>query len=251
MWLLVILNLLGKAAALLTFRDAPLAALAFWLGPDLLLAYHLFVPRAQGLGRTHRRFTTPRREVWLTIDDGPDPKDTPRILALLAQHGARATFFVIGEKAAAHPELINAITAAGHEVAHHTHTHPLATFWCASPGRVARELDEALIVLARVGVRPTRFRAPAGIRNLWLAPALRTRGLASVGWSGRGLELRSGDASAVSARVLRHLTRGAILLLHEGPPVRDAIRVHAIRLTLERLRNLGYACVIPQTDQLS
>ena len=67
-----------------------------------------------------------RPEVWLTIDDGPDPEDTPRILELLAAHGARATFFVIGENAAAHPGLIRAIAAAGHEVAHHTHTHPLA-----------------------------------------------------------------------------------------------------------------------------
>jgi peptidoglycan-N-acetylglucosamine deacetylase len=251
MWALVIFNLAGKAAALVTFRIAPLTALALWFGPDLLLAYHLFTPRAQGLGRMHRRFTTPRREAWLTIDDGPDPHDTPRILALLAEHGAHATFFVIGAKAAAHPELIQAITAAGHEVAHHTHTHPLATFWCASPARVARELDAALVVLRHAGVRPVRFRAPAGIRNLWLPEALRIRGLTSVGWSGRGLERWADDAAAVASRVLHRLTRGSILLLHEGPSVPDAIRVHAIRITLKRLRDLGYACVVPHPDQLS
>src|SRR5882757_3247428 len=125
-------------------RTTPAAAVALWFGPDLLLAYHLFVLGSQGLLRMHRRFATPRREVWLTIDDGPDPEDTPQLLALLAAHGARATFFVIGEKAAAHPALIRAITAAGHDVAHHTHTHPLGTFWCATPARVARELDAGL-----------------------------------------------------------------------------------------------------------
>ena len=198
----------------------------------------------------HRRFTTVHREVWLTIDDGPDPEDTPQILALLAAHRARATFFVIGKNAAGRPDLINAITTAGHEVAHHTHTHPLATFWCASPGRVARELDAGLEALRLAGVTPTRFRPPAGIKNLWLARALRARGLTGVVWSARGLEHWPGDARAVASRALHRLAPGAILLLHEGPQVPAPIRVHAIRRVLVRLRELGYRCVVPRPDQL-
>ena len=197
------------------------------------------------------RFSTGSREVWLTIDDGPDPEDTPRILELLAAQGARATFFVIGENAAQHPELIRAITAAGHEVAHHTHTHPLATFWCASPDRVRRELDLAFNALRASGITPTRFRPPAGIKNFWLARALRTRGLTGVGWSARGLERWSHEAAAVADRVLRHLAPGAILLLHEGPRVPAAIRVQAIRLVLERLQAQGYRVVVPTPGQLA
>jgi peptidoglycan-N-acetylglucosamine deacetylase len=249
-WFLIIVNLAGKIAALLVGGTAPAAALVLWFGPDALLAYHLFAPQAQGLVRMHRRFATARPEVWLTIDDGPDPEDTPRILELLAAHGARATFFVIGENAARHPELIRAIAAAGHEVAHHTHTHPLAAFWCATPARVRRELDAGLEALRLAGVRPTRFRPPAGIKNLWLAPALRSRGLTCVGWSARGLERRRGDAAAVAARVTRGLAPGAILLLHEGPRVPAPIRVAAIRRVLERLQELGYQCVVPGPDQL-
>src|ERR1700754_4790770 len=79
MWLLLVINLVGKIAALLIGRAAPAAALVCWLLPDALLGYHLFAPRAQGLGRMCRRFSTARREVWLTIDDGPDPADTPQI----------------------------------------------------------------------------------------------------------------------------------------------------------------------------
>jgi peptidoglycan-N-acetylglucosamine deacetylase len=251
MSLLLIVNLAGKAAALLVLGSSPGPALALWFGPDLLLAYHLFAPGAQGLVRLHRRFTTTRREVWLTIDDGPDPEDTPRILELLAAHGARATFFVIGEKAAAHPGLIRAIRAGGHEVAHHTHTHPLATFWCASPARVARELEAGLTALRAAGAAPARFRPPAGIKNLWLAPALRTRGLACIGWSARGLEHWRGGREAVAARVLRGLAPGAILLLHEGPGVPAALRVAAIRLVLEKLRDQGYQCIVPQPAQLA
>jgi peptidoglycan/xylan/chitin deacetylase (PgdA/CDA1 family) len=249
-WLLVIVNLAGKMAAILVGWAAPAAALALWFVPDALLAYHVFVPRAQGLVRAHRRFSTARREVWLTIDDGPDPEDTPRILELLAAHGARATFFVIGERAGIHPELIRAIVAAGHEVGHHTQTHPLAAFWCASPARVNRELDAGLEALRAVGVRPTRFRPPVGIKNFWLARALRARGLTCVGWSARGLECRRRDPEAVVESVLRGLAPGGILLLHEGPRVPAAIRVEAIRGVLERLRDLGYQCVVPGPDQL-
>lgn len=250
MWVLLLINLAGKVGALLIGWSAPAIALALWFGPDLLLAYHLFAPGAQGLLRMHRRFRTPRREVWLTIDDGPDPADTPQLLALLAAHDARATFFVIGEQAAAHPGLIRAITAAGHEVAHHTHTHPVATFWCAPPGRVARELDAALDALRDAGVAPARFRPPVGIKNLWLATALRSRGLTAIGWSARALERRAGGVEAAATRALQGLAPGAILLLHEGPRVPAAIRVHAIRRVLERLREQDYRCVVPGPEQL-
>ncbi len=250
MWFLLLINLAGKIAALLVGWTVPATALALWFGPDLLLAYHVFAPHAQGVVRMHRRFATARREVWLTIDDGPDPEDTPRLLELLAAHGAKATFFVIGENAARHPGLIRAIITDGHEVAHHTHTHPLVTFWCASPARVGRELDAALAVLRETGVQPARFRPPAGIKNLWLAAALRARGLTCIGWSARGLERRGGDAGVVAARALRGLAPGAILLLHEGPRVPAAIRVEAIRRVLEQLRAQGYKCVVPGPELL-
>jgi peptidoglycan-N-acetylglucosamine deacetylase len=249
-WLLIIVNVAGKIAAFLVGWRSPAAAVALWLLPDALLAYHLFVPRAQGLLRVHRRFSTPRREVWLTVDDGPDPEDTPRILNLLAAHDAHATFFVIGKIAAAHPELIRRIAAAGHEIAHHTHTHPLAAFWCASATRVRRELDLGLEPLRLAGIRPTRFRPPAGIKNLWLARALRTRALTCVGWSSRGLERWHGSAEVVMHRVTRSLAPGAILLLHEGPRVPADIRVVAIHRVLERLRELDYRCVVPGPEQL-
>jgi len=251
MWLLISINLAGKVAAILIGWTAPVTAVALWVAPDLLLAYHVFVPRAQGLVRLHRRFATPRREVWLTIDDGPDPLDTPRILELLAAHRAQATFFAIGESAARHPELIAAITAAGHEVAHHTHTHPLLAFWGASPAQVRWELDTGLESLCRAGVRPTRFRPPAGIKNLWLGRALRARGLTGIGWSARGLERRRGDVEAVADRTLHRVAPGSILLLHEGPRIPPAIRVNAIRRVLERLHDQGYRCVVPAPGQLT
>lgn len=249
--LIVSLNLACKLAAVLIGRAAPGPAFTLWFAPDALLAYHLFFPNAQGLLRVHRRFKTDAREVWLTIDDGPDPTDTPRILALLAAHHARATFFLIGENATEHPGLLRTIAAAGHEIGHHTHTHPLCSFWCAPPARLRRELTAGFAAFAVADIRPTRFRSPAGIKNIWLKSALAAHRLTCIGWSARGLERHHRDPAAVASLVTRSLQPGAILLLHEGPRVPAPIRVEAIRLVLEKLTADGYRCIIPTPAQLT
>ena len=251
MWFLIILNLVGKLLAICIAAVHVPTAAALWFIPDALIAYHLFMPRAQGLVRSCRYFKTDRREVWLTIDDGPDPGDTPRILELLKARGAKATFFVIGRNAEAHPELVRAIRDAGHEIGYHTHTHPVGTFWCAPPQRIARELDRGLTVLRGLGVTVRRFRSPVGIKNLCLASALAKRRLECVGWSARGLELTGGDANTVAKRVLHRVRPGSILLLHEGPPLPDSLRVEAIRQTLRRLTETGYQCVVPDEHSTS
>jgi len=247
---IVALNLGGKVAAVLLAPTAFGLALALWFVPDAILAYHIFVPNAQGLLRVHRRFDTTAREVWLTIDDGPDPADTPRLLALLSVHGARATFFVVGQTAAAHPALLRDIAAAGHEIGHHTHTHPLSSFWCASPARLRRELDDGFAAISPHAGRPARFRSPVGIKNVFLGSVLRSRGLACIGWSARGTEHTHRRPADVAHAVTRRLAPGAILLLHEGPRVPAPIRVEAIRLVLENLAARGFRCVIPAPAQL-
>jgi peptidoglycan/xylan/chitin deacetylase (PgdA/CDA1 family)/membrane-associated phospholipid phosphatase len=194
------------------------------------------------------------REIWLTLDDGPDPDDTPRILDLLDRHQARATFFLVGQRAARHPALVSEISRRGHEIAHHSHTHPVADFWCAGPARTARELDRALAVFAAAlpagTPPPRRFRAPVGFKNLFLAPALRARGLDCVGWTLRGGDTFARDPAAVAARVARRLVPGAIILLHEGPPLRPAVRVAALAAVLDLLRACDYRAVIPPAEAL-
>jgi len=246
----LVINLACKIVAVLLFSSSKWTAAAFFFGPDAYLAYHLFVPSAQGLVRVWTRVDSGRREVWLTIDDGPDERDTPRILDVLEQHGARATFFLVGERAARHPELISEIVRRGHEVAHHTHTHPVGTFWAATPSRVARELDDCLAVLATAGVRPRWFRAPAGIKNLFLRPALGGRGLACVAWSVRGFDSVSRDPEQVAARILSRVGPGAIILLHEGANLDPRVRVEAISRVLAGLRIRNLDCVLPLEGQL-
>lgn len=237
------------AITLACVRFWPEAAFVYFV-PDLWVLYHLFVPSAQGLCRNFTRFDTARQEVWLTIDDGPDETDTPQLLDLLDQHHAKATFFVIGERAARHPELMREIIRRGHEVGHHTQTHPAATFWCASQTRVQAQLDDTLAVLRSSSIRPRWFRPPVGIKNFLLPAALAARDLQCVGWSIRSGDCLSRRPETVVAKVMRRLRPGAIVLLHEGPSVPQAVRVKAIALFLEALAAQNYRCILPAPGQL-
>ncbi|MBL9189394.1 MAG: polysaccharide deacetylase family protein [Opitutaceae bacterium] len=249
---LLVVALAAKIVALALWLAGakPSLAVACFVAPDPLVLWALFVPSAQGLVRVFTHFATDRREVWLTIDDGPDPEDTPRLLDLLDRHGARATFFVIGERAARHPEIIREIVRRGHEVAHHTHTHPLGTFWCAGPRRLAAELDRALTALGEAGVKPRWFRPPTGIKHLLIGSALASRDLKCVGWTVRSGDSRAGSAEEVVRRVAPQLRPGAIVLVHEGPRLGAVVRVQAIARVLESCAHRGFACVIPRADQL-
>src|SRR3954471_22789607 len=155
-WLILAAVKLASAVLWLA-AGLPVLAIVVYATADLFLLYSIFVPSASGICPVITRFHAHQSEVWLTIDDGPDPGDTPRILDALDRHAARATFFVIGERAASHPELISEILRRGHEIAHHTHTHPARSFWSAGPKRVRAELDQALAALQRAGARPRWF----------------------------------------------------------------------------------------------
>jgi peptidoglycan/xylan/chitin deacetylase (PgdA/CDA1 family) len=223
-------------------------ALALFLIGDLWIFWNLFIPGASGLVPVVTHFATDQPEVWLTIDDGPDPQDTPRLLDLLDQHGARATFFFIGAKAETHPGLVAEVIRRGHEIGHHTQTHPSGTFWHASPRRVRRELD---LGLASFGpYRPQRFRAPVGIKNLFLARALAQRGLRCIAWQVRSRDSFARNSDQVLSRVMSRVHPGAIVLLHEGPKLHPRVRVIAITRILETLTARGWRCVIPTDGQL-
>src|SRR6476661_7536492 len=101
----------------------------------VLLLYAMLVPNCQWFGPVLRSFETSDPELWLTIDDGPSPVHTSALLDVLDRFQARATFFVIGQRAEQYPHLVTDILTRGHEVANHTHTHPSGSFWFAGPGR--------------------------------------------------------------------------------------------------------------------
>jgi peptidoglycan/xylan/chitin deacetylase (PgdA/CDA1 family) len=222
----------------------PWVALGLLFLSHLLLLYPTLVANCQWWGRVVTHFETSRPEVWLTIDDGPDSVHTPQMLALLREFEAKATFFVIGKRAAQFPELLKEIRQAGHEVANHTATHPSASFWAFTPRQIADEIDQA-------GLPASSFRAPAGLKNFWVHPALARRNLELIGWSIRGLDTVSRDPEKVAARILRGIKPGAIIVLHEGHRIARGPDFHpdCLRATLRGLTNLGYRCVLPTPAQ--
>lgn len=215
----------GAAVALATVpAQWPWAVGALAANHAALTAVGLW-PRSTALGENWVRLpaaAAARGEVAITIDDGPDPEVTPAVLDLLDAAGARATFFCIAERAARHPALVREILRRGHDVQNHSHGHR-HHFSLLGPRGFARELEAAQSVLFGItGVAPRFFRAPAGLRNPFLAPVLHRLGLTLASWTRRGFDTRERDPQRVLQRLTRGLAAGDILLLHDGHCARDA-----------------------------
>lgn len=193
------------------------------LANHVLLASLGLWPRSRWLGTNLTRLpaaAAARGEIALTIDDGPDPDVTPRVLDILDQHAARATFFCIGDKAARYPELCGEIVRRGHTIENHSqhHSHHFALLGYYGFQRELQSAQNTLTEITRE--RPLFFRAPAGLRNPLLDPVLARLGLTLASWSTRGFDTRIGAAKYVQKRLLQGLQPGAILLLHDGNAAR-------------------------------
>lgn len=212
----------------------------FIIAAAVLLAAVLLVRgsasvRASWYLRMRSRARRAGRRVALTFDDGPDPQRTPAVLDLLARQGVRATFFVVGARAEAHPELVRRMVAEGHVVGNHSYTHSWR-FPLRSLGRTVEELRRTGEVLHRItGQQPRLFRPPFGVTNPTIARAVRRLGLDPVGWSIRSLDTMGQSPERVAARILRRLHPGAVILLHD----RCAGSERLIGLLVEGLRSRG------------
>ncbi len=200
----------------------------------------VFDPGSQGFGPIYR--TVAGKGILITIDDGPDPKDTQVLLDLLDLHHAKAVFFMIGEKVKLHPETAREVIRRGHEIGNHTLTHPQASFWGAGPGRTRREIEDCQKVIQEVtGILPTIFRAPCGHRNLFTHPIAEELGLEVMAWNRRGYDAVETDATKVLARVLPRLSEGDIVLIHEATP----IAAEVLSGLLEGMASRGLKSVSP------
>jgi peptidoglycan/xylan/chitin deacetylase (PgdA/CDA1 family) len=189
----------------------------------LLLSVAVLFPRASILGPNLTRLpaaAAARGEIALTFDDGPDPQVTPQVLDALDRFQAKASFFCVGAKAAAAPEIVREIVRRGHSVENHSHHHPNA-FAFYGVTRLGREVDAAQAAIGIAGGRPPHFfRAPAGFRSPMLDPVLAWRGLRYMSWTRRGFDTVRRDPARVLASMTRDLAGGDILLLHDAPHTR-------------------------------
>jgi peptidoglycan/xylan/chitin deacetylase (PgdA/CDA1 family) len=156
----------------------------------------------------------------LTFDDGPSPETTPGLLDVLARHRAHATFFLIGERATAHPQLVQAITAAGHEIGNHL-MRDERTVLMPDP-QFRRDLAEATALLAPYG--PVRwFRPGSGwFTRRMLRSAAEQNLRAVLGTLVAGHDGGPGDGS-IAGSLLAGIRPGSIVVLHEGTPRRRGV----------------------------
>ncbi|NNF29474.1 MAG: polysaccharide deacetylase family protein [Gemmatimonadetes bacterium] len=150
--------------------------------------------------------------VGLTFDDGPDPVYTPRLLDLLASHGAKATFFMVGSRARSHPELVARVVGEGHAIANHTESHP------SMPSRPRRERHRELRECQdALGPHATNlFRPPFGHQSLLSRWDAYRMGFDVVAWGSDVEDWLGQTADRFESRIHRSFRPGLILLLHDS-----------------------------------
>jgi peptidoglycan/xylan/chitin deacetylase (PgdA/CDA1 family) len=223
-----------------------------WLAAGVALAYAAIVlwgvmdQRLAMFGPILGRLPADGNTIALTFDDGPDPATTRAVLDTLARFGAIATFFVLGEKVRAAPDVLRAIARAGHTIGIHGDWHD-RLLSLRSPKRIMAELESARASVAEItGEKPILFRPPVGHVSPRTALAARQLGLTIVGWSVRGRDgLSSTSVADVERRICAGLRPGAIVLLHDAAERGDRTPagIAALPAILEEATRAGLRCV--------
>ncbi|MEY2561551.1 MAG: peptidoglycan-N-acetylglucosamine deacetylase [Verrucomicrobiota bacterium] len=177
--------------------------------------------------------------IALTFDDGPHATLTPKLLDLLAAHHMKATFFVVGQNAADHPDILKRAVREGHEIANHSWSHP--NLGKMSDDAVRRELqktDDA--IAAAIGKRPTLLRPPYGSitahQKNWIHDEF---GYRIIIWDVDPLDWKRPGPSVVTSRILKETHAGSIVLSHDiHPPT-----IEAMPATFDQLEKKGFKSV--------
>ena len=155
---------------------------------------------------------TAEKAIALTFDDGPDPESTPQVLDALGALGMRATFFLVGERAARHPGLVARIVAEGHEAGSHGWDHPSLPE--LAPAAVAEQIARTRAALGAADAR--LLRPPYGHQSLATWRQARAAGYRVVMWNVAGGDWRADDGETLAARIAAEAGAGAIVLLHDS-----------------------------------
>ena len=183
-------------------------------------AYASRWPASQIFGRT---LIAPRRpgELALTFDDGPNPACTPLLLEILARHGVKATFFLVGRFAQQESALARSILAAGHLVGNHSWSHPNLALIAAD--RIRDELARTKDTLEQIAGVPIRlFRPPFGARRPYVLRVARELGMTPVMWNAMTTDWSERDPDCIAGRLVKKIDvnqgRGfaSSIVLHDG-----------------------------------
>jgi peptidoglycan/xylan/chitin deacetylase (PgdA/CDA1 family) len=177
--------------------------------------------------------------IAMTFDDGPSEKLTPKLLDLLAAHNIKATFFVIGENLAEHPEIVSRAAREGHEIGNHSWSHPnLGKMSDEAVRRQLRQTDDA--IRQATGKRPTLMRPPYGSlsqrQKQWIHDEF---GYRIVLWDVDPLDWKRPGPTVISHRILSETRPGSIVLSHDIHPG----TIEAMHDTLDQLEAKGFKFV--------
>lgn len=190
-------------------------------------------------GITFTKVPVSGKFIAMTFDDGPHPKNTPRLLDILRARNIKATFYVIGRSVDTHPDVLRRTVAEGHEIGNHTYTHPLLTK--LSDSAVRRELDrckESVSKAAGIGMRT--MRPPyGGLLQRQRQLVLDEYGYPTILWSADPLDWKRPGASVITSRILSNTAAGGIVLAHDL----HAQTVDAMPATLDGLLRKGFQFV--------
>ena len=213
----------------------------------VLMIDGIFRPDSSVLYRTLVRGRTDQPQVALTFDDGPDPEITPRVLDMLAEYDARATFFVIGRHLEKHRALGERIHREGHELGNHSWQHSyLLNFSSAAGHGVEMDRCSQLIKSVTRSDREPLYRPPVGLKSPAMARAAHKRNLDVAAWSIHSRDTFARDPRAVANGVVRRIRPGDIVLLHDGHDRDNQHRLlilEALPLLLQGLRERGLKSV--------
>ena len=232
----------------LTLLRIFIVVILYAIGTALML-FLLFHPRNQWLVANRSRVNNTDC-VALTFDDGPSLADTPRLLDLLRDKNVKATFFVVGKRAEEFPEIVRRAWDEGHLIANHTWSHqPLFCF--LTPRHLRAEIELGAECIHRIcGFRPRYFRSPVGLRHPLLGPYLKQAGLEYISWSVRSYDTLIDTPSVLSSRILKRVTGGDILLMHDRLPSGTDVLIEILPKIIDELRERGLKFVLvgPRED---
>ena len=153
-------------------------------------------------------------QVAITFDDGPHP-NTAKILDILKQYNAKATFFIVGENAEKYPELVKRIANEGHTIGNHTYSHK-HTFPIFGLNEIIEDISKTSIIIKKLtGKQPQFFRPPFGVTNPRIAKAVNKLNLKTIGWNIRSLDTKIKNPERVVSRVNKRIKPGSVILLHD------------------------------------
>ncbi len=179
-----------------------------------------------------------KKEVALTIDDGPSPKTTEKILKILKDNGIRATFFVIGKNAERFPELLKEIAAQGNEIGNHSYSHPNSLL--LSPSKLRNELAKTDKIIRKItGKKPIFFRPPSGNFGYNLSFIAASLKYTMVLWWIDTYDWKEPGKEKVMKIIKNHLTNGAIILMHEN----HKTTIEALPEVIKYIKSKGYKFV--------